>query len=157
MNRFLDKKRFSILEDIPAPVVARINEASTLRSYEKGEVVMSKGEPATHFFFHVHGKALLEDTQREGFTVMLGTAKPGYCYGWTSLQHSDVYELWVVCAEQCDIAHIEGERLLEIVREDPEVGFIFMRNLNNLLGDRLKLRTAQLVRILEDHPHLERI
>ncbi len=156
MNRFLEKKRFPILVDIPEPAVARINNASTLQSYKKGEVVMSKGDPAIHFFFQVRGKGLIEDSTSDDFVVTLGTAKPGYCYGWSSLLPQDVYEHWVVCAEPCDIAYIEGEKLLAQLQEDPQLGFLFMRNLNHLLGDRLNLRTTQLVRILESHPSLER-
>jgi CRP-like cAMP-binding protein len=156
MNRFLEKKRFPILAGIPEPVVARINNASTLQSYVKGELVMSKGEPATHFFFHLRGKALIEDTIAEGFVVTLGSAKPGYCYGWPALLPQEVYEHWIVCAEPCDVAHVDGGVLIDLFHEDPKSGLIFMSNLNYLLGDRLNLRTTQLVRVLQSHPHLDR-
>lgn len=154
MKDQLDPKRFPLLAKLPFPTVHRINEEVILQQYDKDAIVISKDSPATDFFFHVQGKALIEDTVDESFTVMLGTILPGYCYGWDALTPGERYHYSVVCSEECLIASITGERLMKILQEEPLVGLTFMLNLNNFLVDRLNLRTSQLVKVLGRHPDL---
>jgi glutaminase len=157
MNAHLEQKLFDLLNGLPAETIGRINEAAELTTFAKGETVMRKGDPATHFHFHASGKGVFEETISDGFTVTLGTVRPGYCYGWSCLLPQETVGLTVVCTEESEVAKIEGSKLEEMLEADPKIGMIFMRNLNRLLSDRLRLRTDQVVSILASHPDLERI
>jgi glutaminase len=157
MNAVLDPKRFRLLEGLPQNVVDALNGMATVTSYKEGDLVMAQGEPADTFFFHIRGKAKLEDAVDDEFKVTLGDVRTGYCYGWSSLVEGGLYQTNVICSDECQVAEVKGTDLLALLSEHQDAGYRFMANLNQLLMDRLKLRTSQLVKVLETHPDLEKI
>lgn len=123
--------------------------------FDEGDVIFKEGDAAERFYFLKRGKLLLEKRISDKVTFSIGTVKPGYSFGWSSmLEGTLAYTTDTVCSEPCEAYSIRGVKLRTLLDEDPRVGYIFSRRLLWVVKARLDHRTRQLVRLLKNHPDI---
>lgn len=152
MPLLMDAKRYQILKDVPADLVAALNDIAERKTLPAGAEIYHEGTPATIFYFLVRGKALFVNEPRPDMSIALGAIKPGGCLGWTAVLPGEMYKHTVVCSEECEVLGLEGEKMRRVLTDFGCQGYALMRNLLALVNDRLNLRTSQLIKFIEDHP-----
>lgn len=111
-----------------------------MEKYEKenvaaGEFLFSEGDPAVYFYTLIKGhvKLRLGKTGVSVFTIN----HAGESFGWSSLVARDTYSAAAECIEPTTVIKIDRKVLMQILGEYPDDGFVFMKRLAALLGNRL--------------------
>ncbi|HKK32612.1 MAG TPA: cyclic nucleotide-binding domain-containing protein [Desulfomicrobiaceae bacterium] len=153
----MQSKRFSIFDNVSEELVEKIKQATTTRTYSKGEVIYDRDEPAENLFFMISGQANVMIKTEDELSVTMGKYKPGYYFGWSALQPAQRYQHRALCIMDCEVGFISGETLRSIMEREPALSFPLMRNILAMHKDRLDLRTDQLIKAITSHPDLDRI
>jgi CRP-like cAMP-binding protein/uncharacterized protein (DUF697 family) len=111
----------------------------TPRSYNKGDVLFRKGDPATEMFLTVTGKFLVTEISIE----ILPDRILGELGFLTPNNHRTQS---VECTEDGEVLAIAYDKLLEIYFQNPEFGYYFLR----LTSDRLLQNFARLEGLVEE-------
>lgn len=151
----MQSKRFSIFDGVSRELVEKIRQATTTRTYSKGEVIYDKGEPADNLYFMISGQANVMIKAGEELTVTMGKYKPGYYFGWSAFQPGQLYQHRALCIMDCEVEYISGETFWSILDSEPVLAYPLVRNILTMHKDRLDLRTDQLIKALISHPDLD--
>jgi len=156
MQRILNPKGFPVLAGVPDQLVQALNEALTVKHYDRGEVVYQRGDPATAIYFMLAGKGLFKAQVRPGMTVHLGALWPGYLFGWSAVFPDYKHHHSAVCSEASKIAEVSASDLHQLLESNQCAGYILLRNIFRLANERLELRTEQLLKLFETNPQMQK-
>lgn len=141
-----------VLASIPAVHRGAVLELCERRSFPKGAVIWTQGEPAEYVAFLVSGKAMSSYQSRNGKTGTTGFWCAGDLLGAADLAGSATRQQTVRCLDACIIDTLSFERFDELVRRFPELALAIIRALS------VRLRwVAQLAVSLETQSAPERI
>lgn len=126
-----------------------------LLRFKSGEIIFRRGEPAATFYSLKRGKILLEQRISEKVTISMGTVKPGYSFGWSSMLGDEKFTLDTVCGEPCEVLSIRAKTMLAMLEEDHSMGYRFMHRLLHMVKRRLDMRTELLLKLLSNHPDIQ--
>jgi CRP-like cAMP-binding protein len=121
--------------------VADIADEATLRS---GQRVFSEGMHARDIYVLLEGAVeirMRRDSRTEAFTV--ATIEPGEIFGWSALIEPFSLTASAEVTEKSRVMSIHGGALRDLFEENPRVGYLFMKEINRIVGSRLRnLRRA---------------
>lgn len=114
---------------------------------EKNEWLFREGDPGDRFYC-IQGGAVELLTRMNGHMELPITIlrKAGSHFGTSSLVVPHVYSLSARSFEKSVVWSFHRDRLMDQIRQDPELGFILMSNLAGTFLERLK-ETRQEVKI----------
>ena len=115
--------------------VKKVMNIAEKRSYRKGDFLFHEGDPAANFYVLIKGqvKLMVGETSQMVYTV----DRAGEAFGWSSLIERDTYSASGECMEETILQKIDSRALLNILGQDPVNGFIFIKRLAGLIGNRL--------------------
>ena len=154
MILFEDLKKIVILGYLTDEMIAKLMPVIRLSSFSAREFIFSELDPADNFFMVKRGKVLLEQRVSDKITVSLGAVKPGFSFGWSTMLGGEHYTSDAVCAEDCEVFTIKGQKFVAVLDQDPHMGYLVMQRLLHVVKKRLDLRTEQFLRVLKHHPDL---
>jgi CRP/FNR family cyclic AMP-dependent transcriptional regulator len=141
-----------VLGSIPAAYRSAVLEQCERRTFAKGELIWTQGQPAGYVAFLVSGKAMSSYQSVNGKTGTTGFWCAGDLIGAADLGSSTTRQQTVRCLDACVIYTLSFERFDELVRRFPELGLAIIRALS------VRLRwVAQLAVTLETQSAAERI
>lgn len=123
--------------------------------FNEGELIFRQGDPSDRFFMLKRGKVLLEQNLSNEITVSVGSIKPGYSFGWSSMLEEKPYTSDAACAEFCEVYSVKGRKFQVILDSDPYMGYLFFQRLVRVVKSRLDHRTEQLLRVIKHHPDIK--
>ena len=110
-------------------------------SFEVGEVLFHRGQDAdelmllrdgvVELFFPVHIIGVTRD-------LTLESKQPGDVLAWSALVRPYRFTLSARCASKCAVTGLSREVLNRYFETDPATGYLFMRNLAGVIGERLQ-------------------
>ena len=124
-------------------------------TFNETEFIFRQGDIANRFYMVKRGKVLLEQTMTEKITVSVGSIKPGYAFGWSTMIEEGHYTTNAVCAEPCDILSIRGNKLRDLCDNDPVMGFSLSQRLLVIIKKRYDYRTEQFIKVIKHHPDMK--
>ena len=105
-----------------------------------GEALFREGSEATHCFILLEGKITIQvqlSSRPESLTITaLGRA--GQVVGWSGLVAPHHYTASAICQEESRLLALEGEALMQALEQAPEMGFLFMRRVAEVISGRLR-------------------
>ncbi len=123
-------------------------------NFEEREMVFRQGDHADRFYMLRRGKILFEQKMSDEITVAVGSVKPGYSFGWSSMLDGKSYTSEAVCAEACQVYSVRGRKMKQLLDSDLQMGSIFYQRLLRVVKSRLDHRTEQFVQVIRHHPDL---
>ena len=93
----------------------------------------------------------------ETITISLGSIKTGYSFGWSALLSGSFYTSYAVCAEPCEVLAIPGDKFLDLIEMDRDMGYRIMKFVSVTLKGRLEKRTGQFLKVMSKHPDIQRL
>ncbi len=123
--------------------------------FHQGELIFRQGDPSDRFFMLKRGKVLLEQNLSEEITVSVGSIKPGYSFGWSSMMEGNPYTSDAICSEFCEILSVKGRKFQGLLDSDPYMGYLFFQRLVRVVKSRLDRRTEQFLRVIKHHPDIQ--
>ncbi|MGD8387886.1 MAG: cyclic nucleotide-binding domain-containing protein [Desulfobacteraceae bacterium] len=143
-----------LLQDLADEMLEKIQPLVEERDYQTREVIFREGEKAIFFYMLCQGKILLEVQASESIMISLGSVKPGFSFGWSALLSEASYTAYAICTEPSDVLMIRGDKLLALMDEDHDLGYMLMEGVVRILKRRLERRTNQFLKTLRQHPDI---
>ena len=110
--------------------------------YTKGTYIFSKGNEADTVYILREGKVRLEyeicpqpDACQD---TRIPIDEPGDLVGWSALVKPRRLTASAYCASDVRVIAIDGRALSELMEHDSHMGFVVMKELAGVIGDRLR-------------------
>jgi len=149
-----DVKNIVILSYLTDDMIQRLLPEMELLRFSEGEIIFRRGDRADLFYSLKRGKILLEQRVSEKVTISMGTVKPGYSFGWSSLLGDEQFSVDTVCGEPCEVLSISAQTLFALIKQDYQMGYRLMHRLLHMVRRRLDGRTELLMKLIMDHPDI---
>jgi len=152
-----DLKKIYLLQNLPDHCYEKIAPFVRMETRAEKDTLFEEGQKADDFYMLAKGLVLLKVKPSEKLTISLGSIKPGYSLGWSSLIPGRVYTSSAICAEDCELLIISGRDFLTLFEGDHYMGYKVMSGVVRILNNRLERRTRQFKKTLERHIDLDSI
>lgn len=138
----VDLSKAKILLGLTAPQRARIAALAEVRKFRSGECVFAEDTPGDELYFVLSGRVeirirLRQDEQR------IATHKPGDSFGEFAAMDRSRRSATAAAASDMEVAALSGAAFYKLLDDEPAIGYVVMRNLCNVLCDRLKNANLQ--------------
>ncbi len=143
-----------ILENLNDEMLEKLLPHIGIHYYEDGEVIFKEGDRKQDFYMLRKGKVLLEKRISSKITVSIASIKPGFSFGWSAMLNEPL-RLDAVCSEASEVYTLNASEALELMDENPHMGYLIYQNIIRIVQRRLDLRTEQFVRVISRHPDIQ--
>jgi len=150
-----DLKQIVILGYLDDPMLDKLLPFVDQMMYHQNDVIFKEGNIADRFYMLKRGKVLLEKRLSEKMTASVDAVKAGFSFGWSAMLDDGAYTSDAVCAETCEILSIRRDKILNLMKEDHSLGYIFTQRLLRIIKKRLDHRTEQFLRSIQSHPDIQ--
>jgi len=155
MPQIDELKSIVLLSQLTHEMLEKIQPYIELFIFKKDDTIFSEGSEAKNFYMLKSGKVILEKRISSKITVSLGTIKPGYSFGWSSILSKQPFTSESICTETSEIYSIKGDRVIELLNTDHSMGFIITQSLTRVLKDRLDRMEEQFLRAIRENPDIK--
>jgi len=141
---------FPLFKDVSPAILAKIAAVSEELAFSQGQTIFREGEKADKLHFLIKGSVALRVnimTRPESITVSFVT-KSNECFGWSGLVSPHYYTASAYCEEKCKIMTVSGNKLLQLLADNPDAGFKVMYRIADLVSDRLRNSRQALLKTL---------
>ena len=152
-----DLKKMVIMTHLKNHMLDRIISITDVLIFEDQEIIFRQGDIADRFYMVKRGKVLLEQRLAEKITVSVGSIKPGFAFGWSTMIEEGYYTTDAVSAEPCEIYSMKGEKLRALCDKDPYMGYLLSRRLLVILKKRYDHRTEQFIKVIKHNPDMQEL
>jgi len=156
---------FSIFSEIPTENLMEIAQFGEILEFGAGQTIFKDGENASDLYGVLDGevelgitvkdKILKADIQYEEAlqtwietiesVIIVESINPGEIFGWSAFIAPRLYTSDATCSQSARIISLPADELRSIFTQNPQVGFVFMERLSEVISQRLRNRTAKLV------------
>jgi CRP-like cAMP-binding protein len=150
-----DLKKIVIMTHLKDDMLDRIVSITDFLKFEDQETIFRQGNIANRFYMVKRGKVLLEQRMSEKVTVSVGSIKPGFAFGWSTMIEEGYYTTDAVCAEPCEIFSMRGNKLRALCEKDPYMGYLLSLRLLVILKKRYDHRTEQFIKVIKHDPDMK--
>ncbi len=120
MNQDAVKKVMSIAEKV---------------SFDQGDVLFRDGDDPKYLYILVKGQVKI--VLGEAGKLVYTCSRIGEAFGWSALIDRKEYSATAITSEPTVVLRIDRDRLLKILNDDMENGYLFFKSLSKALGKRL--------------------
>ncbi len=124
-------------------------------AFDEKDIVFQEGDKAERLYMLRRGKVLLEQRLSKTITVLTGSIKPGFTFGWSAMLDERAYTAEAVCEEHCEVLSFRADKLRPLLEKNHSMGFIISQRLLRVLKKRYDRRTEQLIRAIRNHPDMK--
>lgn len=150
-----DLKKMVIMTHLKDDMLDRLIVITDVLTFNDQETIFRQGDIADRFYMVKRGKVLLEQKMTDNITVSVGSVKPGFAFGWSTMIKEGQYTTNAVCAEPSEIFSLRGNKLRTLCEKDPYMGFLISQRLLVILKKRYDHRTEQFLKVIKHHPDMK--
>ena len=115
------------------------------QSFNKGSHIYQQGDRANELFYVLKGLVSLREIN-PGDEVGIGfeSRERGEFFGTACLMKPQEYTLTAVCLEDSEVMAVNAEKLFELCKQDPDLGYKFMQKVAQIYFERYKVAKRQI-------------
>jgi len=133
---------FSVFSEAHLEELAKITEKKT---YKRHDHVYERGNPARHLFVVSKGLISLRRFEPgDDVGIAFETRDPGTVFGAASFMKPQEYTLTAVCIEDSEVMAVDADKLAELCKNDPAVGYELMLKIAQIYFERYKIAKRNL-------------
>ena len=130
--------KVSLFEGLTTADRVALARAATVRTYRRGERIVTQGQPGDSFFVLVKGRVAVSILSPEGREVVLSTLSAGDCFGEMALLDEAPRSATVTAAERSELAVLTREAFFDLLKGN----FVLFRGLLSTFSRRLRHANA---------------
>jgi CRP-like cAMP-binding protein len=130
--------KVALFEGLSPADRASLSRAATLRSYRRGERIVTQGQPGDSFFVIVKGRVAVSILSPEGREIVLSTLLTGDHFGEMALLDEAPRSATVTAAERSELAVLTREAFFDLLKGN----FVLIRALLATYSRRLRHANA---------------
>jgi len=156
---------FPIFSDIPQEHLSEIAQWGKVLEFDLNEIIFRDGENAFDLYGVVDGevelslmvrdKILKTDIQYEESIqthietiekdIIVDSIEPGEIFGWSSFIEPRLFTTTAKPTKSNRIISLPADKFKAIFDKNPQVGYVFMQRLTEIISQRLRNRTNKLI------------
>lgn len=129
-------KEIPILSDLKDEEILEIYNISSIKKYEKDEIVLMQHEPGDSLFILLRGKVKVVLFSKDGKEVILSTLGAGDYFGEMSLLDGKPRSASVIASENSEFAILKRDNFIKLIKNYPNIALKLLSEFSN------RLRTA---------------
>ncbi|HSB90533.1 MAG TPA: ATP-binding protein [Anaerolineales bacterium] len=150
--------RFDLFIGLPESFLEAIVPLAVERRCPDGTVLFSEGTPARELFLILAGRVALDKRVQLGRTgtprhAPIEVVGPWQAVGWSSLVRPYEYTSSGSCQGETTVLVIPGERLLQMMLDQPDVGYEILNRVASIVRHRMESSTGMLTYFLSVISH----
>jgi CRP-like cAMP-binding protein len=139
-----------LFESVTEDVLSAISEISKVITHSRGELIFTEGDKAENLYILVEGEVAIRvrlTSRPESITVAV--LNQSYeSFGWSCVVAPYHYTASALCDAECTLFAIPGDKLINILRQEPISGFEVMRHITEVVSSRLRNSRVALLKTL---------
>jgi CRP/FNR family transcriptional regulator len=139
-----------LFEDLPESQITAISEICNQVNLSRGEMIFDEGERAENLYILMEGRVSIRmrlSSRPQNITVSVLNNAPT-SFGWSGVVSPYAYTAFAMCEEDCRLLAIPGQKLIEILRQEPVSGFDVMQKISEVISSRLRSSRMVLLKSL---------
>jgi len=140
-------KEFELFKGLTDGDLEKIAELSHVHSLHEGDRILEEGTRATNLHICCSGKVDIVTWVKKPWNkyVRVYQAQPGEVFGWSALVAPYNYSASAICAEDGEEIRIKSTDLLDLLHQNPHIGYTIMENLAGYIGSRMTQMVQSLI------------
>lgn len=141
---------FPLFRNLPETLLEQIASLGEEQSFSEGDSIFREGEAADKLHFLMEGDILLKVklTSRPESITVSAVSQCFESFGWSGIVAPYHYTATAVCETDCRILTLPGDKVMELLEENPAAGFTVMKRLIELVSSRLRNSRQALLKTL---------
>lgn len=137
-NEELSKVEF--FSELSDDQLKRISTVCEYAAFDKRAMLFREGDRATKFYILQEGKVVIQiQLSSRPTTVSVSVInKPYESLGWSCIVPPYFYTASAVCEENSRFIAVEGQKFVELLQADPEVGVVVFLSIAQVISARLR-------------------
>ena len=135
---------YRVLSQLDPGQLRKLLPIAAERHYAEGELIFREGDKSSFFHLVVSGQVALEEIAA-GRPIVVQTLRPGDAMGWSALTPDAHTHFQARAMSPVDTVAFPSQQIREACDRDPAMGYALMRQLLELVTERLdamRLRMA---------------
>lgn len=119
-------------------------------TFRQGEVIFWEGDPAEVLHVLLHGEITIFvqlSSRPERVTVSV-LSQPYQPFGWSGVVAPHLYTASALCEQDSRLLAIDGEALVELMGQDPVLGYTISQRIAEVISSRLRNTRGALLKTL---------
>jgi len=121
-----------------------VSEIAKTQTFQKGDSIFLRGEPATAMYFIQFGSVKIQQTTKSGDNLDVATLGTGSHFGEMPFVDNEVRSATATAAESCEMVVIPYDKLNTLLSKNSAVATKFYRELAKFMCGRLRATTNDL-------------
>jgi len=139
-------KKVEIFRGLSQTQLESLAQISEEKRYRRGETVFTERSTGDEVYVIKRGKVCIElGLKGKPNTATIQRLSVGQTFGELALVDKRSRSATVVCENDCEIMAMDRDRLNELFESDTRLGYTIMKNLAQLLAERLRRTDLMLV------------
>lgn len=132
--------------------VNAVSESAEEVTFEAGDFVFRRGEPATFMFVVLEGQVALRMTGSEGVSLLIDEVPPGVLFGSCVCMELDAYSLDATCTSRSRLLKIRAATLKGMMDADLKLGYALQTSISRIYFKRYLETMRKLQAIVQSLP-----
>lgn len=141
-----------LLEDLPEDSASTLMSCVSSCRFGTDEYLFRAGDRANRFFLIRTGTVRVEFPFPSGEGIPIQTLKAGEVLGWSWLMEPYKRHFDARALEEVRCLSVEGPRLLEILEDDHDLGYLLLKKFAGMTVHRLRATQLQLLALHRQQP-----
>ena len=116
----------------------RIIPLCSEEKYEKDDIIFRENEDANKFYIVEKGEISLVIELSKSKETIIRSLGNGDVFSWSALVKPYKWSVSALCKSQATVIAIPGKKLLEMFEKNHHIGYVCMRRLAEIIGERLR-------------------
>jgi CRP/FNR family transcriptional regulator, cyclic AMP receptor protein len=135
--------KLPLFEGLPTEKLHNLALSSRRASFEKGQLMVSEGDPGHSMFVILSGQGAVTRTNEEGVQIHLSDLKKGDFFGELSMLSGGVRTADVVAVTACECIEIHEGQFVDVLLQSPETSRKIIQNLCKTILEANEFRTVR--------------
>ena len=128
---------FELFDGFDAPTVAKFIECGRDKNFSAGHSILEESSLGDDFYIILMGRVSISVRGPSGNPIEVARLKDGDVIGETVLLGKVRRQASVVAKDPVELFAWKETAIIRFLKENPETGFRFMRNLARILSDKM--------------------
>ena len=131
-------KSYTFFQGLPDVFLEKIRKLCREDVLQNQEIIFEEGEKAEKIYVLQKGAVTIQIRLKKYQDVIISTIEEkGELFGWSALVEPKKYSATVKCLKETTVCSISTDDLESWFKDDPLMGFMFMKRIAGLIDNRL--------------------
>ncbi len=139
-------RTYRLLGELEPEQLRKLLPLAEQKTFHTGRVIFREGDQSSHLYLIVSGEVALENgTEPE--PVRVQTLRAGEAMGWSAITPGSITHFQARAITPVVAVAFSGAKIRTACDRDPEMGYVLMKRLLDVVTERLDATRLQLVRL----------